>query len=108
MFNPWSTQFKPFVVVMCEVVQVPQVEICGGIVRVQADGMLKLFLGGSIRSLVQISGAQIVACRIKIGRNLQRLFVMLDGIIRLVMCVRFDSGVEFLDRRPGKQLFQVR
>ena len=58
--------------------------------------MLKLFLGGSKRSLVQISGPQIVACRIKIGRNLQRLFIMLDGVIRLVVVVRFDSG----DRIP--------
>ena len=60
-----------FIIVVGHVIQVAQVEICGGIVGVQADGMLKLSFGGVIESFVQVGGTEIVAGGIKVGSDLQ-------------------------------------
>ena len=62
--------------------------------------MLKLSFGGVIESFVQVRSAKIVAGGIKIGCDLQRLLVVLDRVVGLVMCVRFDSSVKLLDRAP--------
>src|ERR1700689_5222233 len=76
---------------------VGEVEIGSRIVRNDANHFAELRFGRLKIRFAQVVRSKIVMGRIEIRGETQCLFIMTYGLVRLLLCVRFDALVECLN-----------